>query len=199
MAGETQAHRDVIVVGASLGGIAALATLAGALPAALPAAVLVVLHTSPQSPRLLAGIIDRRSSLPVAYAEAGEDVKPGRIYVAPPDFHMTVEEPGVIGLHGGPKVNFARPAVDSLFFSAAKVYGRRVIGVVLTGGGEDGAIGLSAITDAEGVGIVQDPAEAEDPGMPTSALHYDHPQYLARIEEMPDLLANLVSGSIGRE
>ena len=112
---------------------------------------------------------------------------------------MTIEEPGVIGLHGGPKVNFARPSIDSLFFSAAKTYGRRVIGVILTGGGGDGTLGMSAITDADGVGIVQDLAEAEDAGMPASALEHDHPQYIARVEDMAGLLANLVNGAIGKD
>src|SRR5882757_5814084 len=151
-------RRDIIVVGASLGGIQALSKLLGGFSQDLPAAQLVVLHTGARSPRLLDDILGRHSALPVAYGEDGEPVRPGRVYVAQPDRHLIVAPPGVLGLTDGPKVNHVRPAADVLFASAATVYGPRVIGVVLTGGDCDGTAGLRQIKAAGGIGVVQAPA-----------------------------------------
>jgi two-component system chemotaxis response regulator CheB len=133
--------RDIIVIGASVGGIEALRAIAGGLPKDLPAAVFVVLHTSPEAPGILADILDRAGALPASFAADGERLLPGRIYVAPPDKHLVVE-PNRVRLTRGPKENRFRPAVDPLFRSAAQVYGPRVIGVILTGYLDDGTAGL---------------------------------------------------------
>src|SRR5262245_66440366 len=122
---------DVLVIGASTGGVEALATVVAALPPGLPAAVFVVLHIPTNAPSLLPEILDRYG-LPAAHAESGEAVRPGRIYVAPPDFHMLLRG-GHVELVRGPRENHVRPAIDPLFRTAARAYGPRVVGVILTG------------------------------------------------------------------
>ncbi len=122
--------KDIIVVGASAGGIEALRVLVGGLPSDLAASVFVVLHVSPESPGMLAAILDGFGKLPAADAKDGERIQPGKIYVAPPDRHLLIE-PRVMRVTRGPKENRFRPAVDLLFRSAAQTYGPRVIGVIL--------------------------------------------------------------------
>ena len=164
------AHRDIVVIGASLGGLEGLCRLTSGLPVDLSAVLLVVLHTGPSSPRMLAEIVGRFSPLPVSYARQGEAVAPGHVYFAPPDFHLTVVAPGVLVLGDGEKVHFCRPAADVLFRSAASVFGPRVIGVVMTGGNGDGAEGLRMIKAAGGLCVVQHPVTATNPEMPRKAL-----------------------------
>ncbi len=186
--------RDLIVIGASAGGMRAIGHIAQLLPTTLRACVLAVLHTSPASRGMLASVIARRSSLPVKQAEHGEPLRYGQIYVAPPDLHLLVGAQG-IELNQGPKVNRARPAIDPLFHSAAALYGRRVIGVVLTGFLRDGTAGLVAIKKAGGVAIVQDPQDAEFPDMPETALAGADVDYCAPLPEISALLAGLASAS----
>jgi two-component system chemotaxis response regulator CheB len=161
--------RDIVVVGASAGGIQALRDLIGGLPADFSGAVLVVVHTSPHGPSALPRVLEWVGGLPAAHARHGEAIAGGRIYVAPPDYHLLVR-PGHVELSHGPRENHSRPAVDPLFRSAARAYGPRVIGVVLSGALGDGAAGLMAIKARGGIAIVQDPAEAIVDGMPRSAL-----------------------------
>jgi two-component system chemotaxis response regulator CheB len=184
--------RDAIVIGASLGGLQVLRKLVGSLPVDLPAAVIVVQHTAPDSPKLLAGLIGRYSALPVAYAGEGDKVRPGHVYLAQPDLHLMIEPPGIFRLNAGPKVRHSRPAADPLFQSAAAVYGQRLVGVVLTGGDGDGTDGLKAIGEAGGVCVVQNPSNATDPSMPMSALNGDPPDYCVSADELAALLVALV-------
>ena len=186
--------RDIIVIGASLGGLEALTKLASGLPSDFPAAILIVLHTSLQSPRMLARIVGQHTPLSVDYAEQGGNILPGHVLFAPPGLHMFVIDKGFVGLHAGPKVHQSRPAADVLFQSAAEVYGPRVIGVVLTGGDSDGTNGLRAIKAAGGLCVVQEPEEAANPSMPLSALRGDHPDHVVSLDEMAGLLTRLVRG-----
>ncbi len=185
--------RDTIVIGTSFGGVEALIKLLGGLPGELNAAVLIVLHTSPESPRFLADILGRSTKLKVAYGQHGQSVQPGHVYIAPPDHHMTVLGPGFVRLDQSPKVRFSRPAVDRLFRSAAEVYGARVIGVVLTGYGEDGTDGLREIKSAGGITVVQDPNEATGGGMPRRALIGCSPDFKVSLSVMAALLVRLVA------
>jgi two-component system chemotaxis response regulator CheB len=140
------ARRDIIVIGASAGGLEALKSLVARLPASLPAAVFIVWHTTPDGPGLLPEILSAAGALQVRHGIDGEPILPGRIYVAPPDHHLLVE-PERVRLTRGPKENRFRPAVDALFRSAAYAFGPRVIGVVLSGLLDDGTAGLWAVKD----------------------------------------------------
>jgi two-component system, chemotaxis family, protein-glutamate methylesterase/glutaminase len=184
--------KRLVVVGASAGGIDALTRLAAALPAEFPAAVCVVLHTSPQSPGVLDGILDRAGPLPAASVHGGERPQPGHIYVAPPDQHLVVE-PNRLVLTKGPRENRFRPAIDPLFRSAAQVYGPAAVGVVLTGNLDDGTAGLWAIKQLGGVAIVQDPGDAASPSMPRSALQHVKVDHVVPLAGMAPLLARVVT------
>src|SRR5215207_4694680 len=162
-------NRDTIVIGASAGGVQALSALVAQFHADLPAAVFIVLHVSADVPSLLPGILARNSRLAVAHAVNGEQIMPGKIYVAPPDNHLLIED-GRVKLVHGPKENLHRPSIDALFRSAARWAGPRAIGVVLTGLRDDGRLGMRAIKQRGGIAIVQDPLEALFPSMPLSVL-----------------------------
>jgi two-component system chemotaxis response regulator CheB len=190
--------KDIIVVGASVGGIEALRTIAGDLPKDFPASVFVVLHTAPEAPGVLADIIDRAGALPAAYAVDGDRILPGRIYVAPRDRHLIIE-PNRIRLTRGPKENRFRPAVDPLFRSAAQVYGPRVIGVILTGYLDDGTAGLWAVKQLGGTTVVQDPHDALAPSMPASALNQVRVDHCLPVAEIAPLLARLSRVSLDEE
>lgn len=184
---------DIIVVGASAGGVEPLIELVGGLPADLPAAVFVVLHVPPHSPSHLPEILSRRGPLPAAHAVDGEAIVPGRIYVAPPDRHLLVRD-GYVELTHGPRENGSRPAVDALFRSAARAYGPRVMGVVLSGALGDGAMGLLIIAARGGVTVVQDPEDALFDSMPRTALRSTRIDYTLPSTQIPDLLARLTRG-----
>lgn len=190
--------RDIIVIGASAGGIDALRTIAIGLPKDFPASVFVVLHVAPESPGILSEILDRAGALPATNAADGERIEPGRIYVAPPDRHLVIE-PNRVRLTRGPKENRFRPSIDPLFRSAAQVYGPRVIGVILTGNLDDGAAGLWAVKQLGGTSVVQDPQEAFAPSMPRSAMRYARVDHCLPLSEIAPLLVRLTSTPIEEE
>ncbi len=190
--------KDIIVVGASAGGIEALKTIVGGLPKDFPASVFVVLHTSPQSPGILAQILDGAGPLPAKHAEDREHIQTGRIYVAPPDRHLVIE-PNRIRITRGPKENRFRPAVDPLFRSAAQVYGPRVVGIILTGYLDDGSAGLRAVKQLGGTAVVQEPLEALAPSMPRNALRRVRVDYCLSLAEIAPLLARLTSTPVEEE
>lgn len=162
-------QRDILVIGASAGGVSALSRLVSHFPPDLPAAVFVVIHVSPHGTSAMPSILSRSGPLQAVHPEDGEPIQRGRIYVAPPDHHLVIE-PEVVRISRGPTENAHRPAVDVLFRTAAQTCGNRVVGVVLTGNLDDGTAGLAVIKQKGGVAVVQDPAEADYPSMPRSAM-----------------------------
>src|SRR5919199_687746 len=192
------AGHDVIVVGASAGGLEALREVVATLPPALPAAVCVVWHMAAESPGLLPEILDRTGPLPAAHPEDGELLQTGHIAVAPPDRHLLLEQ-GRLRLTQGPKENRFRPAIDPLFRSAAAAYGPRVIGVVLSGALDDGTAGMAAIKARGGLAVVQDPWDAIIPSMPRSVLTHVPVDHVVPTAEIGPLLADLARRPAGEE
>jgi two-component system chemotaxis response regulator CheB len=186
----TPTLRDVTVVGASSGGVAALRAFVAALPAQHAGAVFVVMHMAPQGEGLLAGILDHAGPLPAVRATDGMPIGPGRIVVAVPDHHLLLE-PGVVRVVRGPKENRHRPAIDPLFRSAAWAYGPRVVGVVLSGNLDDGTAGLWAVKSCGGITAVQDPAEAEFPDMPRNAIEHNRVDHCLPVQGLAQLVAHL--------
>lgn len=186
------ANLDIIVVGASAGGVEALKVLVPELPADLPASIFVVVHTGPENGRL-ANVLSRNGSMRTVRALNGSRILRSHIYVAPPDHHLMLEN-NHMWLTVGPKVNRHRPAIDPLFESAAGAYGSRVIGVVLTGYLDDGSVGLAAIKGRGGIAVVQDPNDAVVPYMPRNALRLVRPEYCLPLSEIAPLLVRLVTG-----
>ncbi len=184
-------RHDIIVVGASAGGVEALTTLAAGLPKALPAAVFVVLHLPEHATSVLPQILDRAGPLPAVHAQDGEPIETGRIYVAPPDRHLVLER-GCVRLSRGPRENGHRPAIDTLFRSAARAYGGRTIGVILSATLHDGTAGLAAVKSRHGLAVVQDPASAVYSGMPSSAIDNVAVDYVVPLGEIPAVLERLV-------
>ena len=184
--------KDIIVVGTSAGGLEALLALLGALPPDLQASIFVVLHTSPESPGLLAHILDRGGKLPAVTAQDRERFQKSRVYVPPPDRHLLLE-PGIVRVTRGPKENRFRPAIDPLFRSAAQTYGPRVIGVILTGYLDDGTAGLWTVKRLGGTAIVQDPADALVPFMPLNAVTHVKVDYCLPLQEIAPLLVRLTT------
>ena len=189
-----QGH-DIIVVGASAGGVEALMELARGLSADLPAAVFVVLHLPPHTSSALPHILTRVGQLPALHPQNGEPIHPGKIYVAPSDHHMLIRD-GHIELTRGPRENGHRPAIDPLFRSAGRTYAERVIGVVLTGALDDGAAGLAAIKARGGIAVVQNPETALYPSMPRSAIENVATDHITDLADLPALLNKLAAEPI---
>ena len=184
--------RQLVVIGTSAGGIETLRPVVAAIPPDFPAPIAVVMHTSPQSPGVLHEILGRWGPLRAVSPSGRERLKPGCIYVAPPDYHLLVE-PGHLRATKGPKENRFRPAIDPLFRSAAQVFGPRAIGVILTGNLDDGTAGLWAIKQLGGVTIVQDPKDALFPSMPQSALAHVKADHVVPVADIASLLVRLTS------
>jgi two-component system chemotaxis response regulator CheB len=187
--------RNIVVVGASAGGIAALRRLIEQFPAGLPASIFVVVHVPAEHRSMLPSLLERAGRLPAAHPSDGDGIECGRIYVAPPDRHMVIEH-GRVRLARGARENHHRPAIDALFRSAAQAFGPQVIGVVLSGSLDDGTAGLIAIKRHGGVAVVQDPDDADYPEMVRSALANDHVDHSLPVADMGALIERLIDAEV---
>jgi two-component system chemotaxis response regulator CheB len=188
----------LVVIGGSAGAINAVKLILPTLPHDFPAAILIVIHTGSQK-SVLPEILGRCSNMPVRHATDGEPIVPGRVLVAPPDEHLVVARHGgraYVRLVRGPKENHSRPAIDPLFRSAATAFGPNTIGVVLTGYLNDGTVGLQAVKVCGGIALVQNPAEAEAPDMPASALKYVDADGVLGLSEIGPALLELVKAGV---
>ncbi|MEA2639736.1 MAG: two-component system, chemotaxis family, protein-glutamate methylesterase/glutaminase [Chloroflexota bacterium] len=185
-------ENDVVVIGASAGGVEAMRQVVHGLPADLDAAVFVVMHMGASSSSALAHILARNGPLPARQATDGEPIVGGQIYVARPDFHLLIDD-GHVCLSHGPRENSYRPAVDALFRSAAEARASHVIGVVLSGALDDGSAGLLQIKRSGGVAMVQDPADALFPSMPQNALDLVDVDYTLSATDLGPLIGRLVA------
>jgi two-component system chemotaxis response regulator CheB len=183
---------ELIVIGASWGGLRAVGEILSALPEDLDAAVVVAQHRQADSfEGGLASLLAIRTQLPVGDVDDKQPIAPGHVYLAPPDYHLLIEH-GYFSLSMDERVHFARPSIDVLFASAADSYRDRVIGVILTGANEDGAAGLARIKALGGVAVVQDPVSAERPEMPGAALAVTAADAVLPLEEIGPFLYGLV-------
>lgn len=189
-------QRDIVAIGTSAGGVKALIELVGALPARFPAAVLVTIHLPAHLRSVLDELLSRAGPLPARFARDGDRVEPGHILVAPPDRHLLLDGDRVC-LGRGPRENNTRPAIDPMLRSAALCCGPRAIGVVLTGTLGDGASGLRTLAACGGLAVVQDPADAEFPEMPRTALERVKADHVVRLAELPRLLQGLIHSPAG--
>jgi two-component system, chemotaxis family, protein-glutamate methylesterase/glutaminase len=186
------AKREIVVIGGSAGSIKALKEILQRLPSDFSASILVVIHLADDFPGFLDTNLARWSPLPVSHPEDREQIRRGHVYVARPNFHLTVED-GVMRMQRGPRENRHRPAIDPLFRTAARTYGSRVIGIVLSGLDDDGSAGLYAVKQRGGLAIVQDPREAEFDVMPRRALGYATPHYVLNARDIALNLVRLVN------
>jgi two-component system, chemotaxis family, protein-glutamate methylesterase/glutaminase len=184
-----RARIDGVAIGASAGGVEALAVLLPALPATFGPSLFIVIHLPRERPSLLVDIFQRRCAVPVREADDKEPIERGTVYFAPPDYHMLVEKNRRhIALSADEPVHYSRPSIDVLFESAADAYGERLLGIILTGGNEDGAAGLQAIHKARGVTVVQQPDSAKVPVMVVSALQRGRADFVLSLHDIAALL-----------
>src|SRR5262250_2703532 len=182
---------NIIVVGTSAGGVEALCELNKHLPQSLDASIFVVMHIGAET--MLPQILSRCGSLPAVIAEHGKHYQPGCIYCAPPHCHLSIKDHATF-LTRGPRENGHRPSIDVLFRSAARAHRSKVVGVVLSGGRDDGSAGLFVIKARGGVAIVQDPREAVTPNMPENALNMVDVDFCLPVRQIADVLVQLARG-----
>lgn len=187
---------EMFVIGASAGGIDILNKLLPAFKKNNKFSVAVVIHLPPEGPNLLTSLFAPVCKLQVIEATPGELVKPDTIYFSPSDYHLCIEPNHTLSLSSEEPLNFSRPSIDILFESAAYAYGKKTVGILLSGANNDGAAGLKKIQELGGVSIVQEPRDAEFDTMPLSAMEIMKPHYVLTIKEMITLIENTSSGGL---
>ncbi|MBV9183942.1 MAG: chemotaxis protein CheB [Acidobacteria bacterium] len=193
------ARKDIIVIGASAGGIDALKILVATLPKDLKAAIFITVHVAPYSMGILPEILERSGAVAATNAKDWEPIQQARIYVAPPDYHLLFEKEGYVRITRGPRENRFRPAIDPMFRAAAYCFGPRVIGVILTGWLDDGTAGLRAVRERGGTTIVQHPDDAFAPSMPLNAIKYVEVDHILGIKDVAPMLVHLTDTPAAEE
>jgi two-component system chemotaxis response regulator CheB len=183
---------EVVAMAASAGGLTALSTILSELPADFPACIVIVQHLDPRHRSLMADILSRRTTLRVKEVQEGDLLSPGVVYIAQPDRHLLVNPDGTFSLTQSELVHFVRPSADLLFESVAASFKDRVVAVVLTGSGTDGAMGVRAVKKMDGTVIAQDERSAEFPGMPSAAIQTGCTDFILPLGEIASALVTLV-------
>jgi two-component system, chemotaxis family, protein-glutamate methylesterase/glutaminase len=184
---------EALVIGASAGGVEVISTLLAALSPSVKFAVFIVLHIPRDRPAGLVQLFQQKCVLPVREAQDKEPVLGGNIYVAPPDYHLLIDAGPQLALSHDEPVHFSRPSIDVLFESAADIYKARLLGIILSGGNDDGAAGLYAVQQKGGLAIVQEPTTALVSGMPAAALRTCKPDIVAAPQVIASILGELRS------
>lgn len=183
----------VVVIGVSTGGAKALKTILSVLPSKFALSVIIVMHRHKDPGSYLERSLDIECKMHVKQADEKEEIKAGVVYVAPPNYHLLIEDDGMFSMSVEEAVNYARPSIDVVFESAAGVYGERLVGVILTGANKDGSQGLKKVKEAGGLAIVQTPETSEVAAMPRAAISTVNPDYVLPLEKIGPLLRKLES------
>jgi two-component system chemotaxis response regulator CheB len=181
-------HYEAVAIGVSAGGVKALEILVGLLKKGCKLAFIIVQHLSSESDDFLVRYLNEKSELIVKQADEKEIIQKGVVYIAPPDYHLLIEEDKTFSLTVDEKINYSRPSIDMMFETAAFAYGSSLIGIVLTGANRDGSQGLQRIKEAGGLTIVQEPKTAEVAMMPSSAIAAVSVDHILPLEEMASFL-----------
>ncbi len=190
----TKSHKyKVTVIGVSTGGIKAIKTILSVLPSKFALSVIIVMHRHKDTDGCLEQLLDNDCKMHVKQADEKEEITAGVVYVAPPNYHLLIEDDGTFSLSVEGAVNYARPSVDVVFESAAEVYGQGLIGVILTGANKDGSQGLKKIKESGGLVIVQTPETSEVADMPEAAIASVKPDYVLPLEKIGPFLKKLAS------
>jgi len=184
-------YYEAIVIGTSSGGINALKFLFSALPIDFSIPIIIVQHISPRSDNQWIKLLNINSKLYLKEADEKEKIEHGKVYIAPPNYHLMIERNKTFSLTIDERVNYSRPSIDVLFESAAEAYKNKLIGVILTGSNNDGTNGIKRIQECGGLIIAQDPETAESSYMPASAIATNQPDYILSLEEITALLIKL--------
>ena len=180
---------EAIVLGTSAGGIETLEILLGLLPATLRVPLIIVMHLPPERPSLVPKLLGQRCGLPVREPDDKEPVRHG-VFIAPPGYHLLIEEDSSFSLSVDEPIRFSRPSIDLLFETAAEVYGAGLLCCVLTGANEDGAVGAERVHALGGCVVVQDPDEALWPQMPLAAIARAHPYAVLPVALLKDFICS---------
>lgn len=190
-AARKQRPASAVTIGVSAGGMEALSEVLPAFPENYGLAVVIVQHVHPQSNGYFVRYFEERCRLPVKTADEKEAIEPGRVYIAPPNYHLLVEADRTFSLSVDPAVNYARPSIDVFFETAAEAFGPELCGVILTGANTDGSNGLRAVREKGGITVVQDPDTAEVPAMPRAALKATEVDHVLPLERIGPFLSSL--------
>lgn len=182
---------EAIVIGLSSGGMSAMKLLFSRLPEDFKTPIVVVQHINARSDSQWIHLLNNQSNLLIKEVDEKEQIVPGTIYIAPPNYHLLIEKDKTFSLTIDERVNYARPSIDVLFESAAESYSNKLIGIVLTGSNHDGSNGIKRIKELGGLAIIQDPDTAESPYMPRSAITGIEPDYILPLENIIELLIKI--------
>ena len=182
---------EAIVIGVSSGGMNAMQVMFSILPKDFNTPIIIVQHIGARSDNQLIKILNDKSNLQIKEADEKEKIENGKVYIAPPNYHLMIERDKTLSLTIDERVNYARPSIDILFESAAEAYRDKLIGVILTGSNSDGTVGFKKINEYEGLTIAQDPKTAESAYMPASAIAAIKPDYILSLEDIIKLLIKI--------